>query len=139
MAACKPTICQLKITEYYLDAANNDSRTDWEVCVLFLVISTPRPERPSTVLGNRRKFWRWIDPKLESRQCRFVHARTGRGAVALFDVKSNEELHTLLNAWADIIPAHFDLYPLIDSATARRYLARAKPGTRHHGRERTRQ
>jgi hypothetical protein len=35
-------------------------------------------------------------------------------------------LHTLLNGWADIIPAHFDLYPLIDSAAARRYLWRAK-------------
>jgi len=97
--------------------------------VLFLVISTPRPERPSTVLASRKKFWRWIDPKLKSKQCRLVHARSGRGAVALFDVRSNEELHTLLNDWADIIPAHFDLYPLIDSAAARRYLGNAKRGT----------
>ena len=94
--------------------------------MLFLVISSPRPERPSTVVRSRKKFWRWIDPKLKSKQCRLVHARAGRGAVALFDVKSNEELHALLNGWADIIPAHFDLYPLIDSVAARRYLSRNK-------------
>ncbi|HEY1290907.1 MAG TPA: DUF3303 family protein [Burkholderiales bacterium] len=91
--------------------------------MLFLVISSPRPERPSAVANSRKKFWRWIDPMLESKQCRFVHARAGRGAVALFDVRSNEELHALLNAWAEIIPAHFDLYPLIDPAAAQRYLS----------------
>ncbi|HWI97644.1 MAG TPA: DUF3303 family protein [Burkholderiales bacterium] len=90
--------------------------------MLFLVISTPRPERPSAIAANRKKFWRWIDPKLKSKECRFVHARVGRGAVALFDVSSNEELHELLNGWAEIIPAHFDLYPLIDPAAAQRYL-----------------
>jgi muconolactone delta-isomerase len=94
--------------------------------MLFLVISTPRPERPTAVAQNRKKYWRWIDPKLKSRQCRFVYARTGRGAVALFDVESNEELHALLNGWAEIIPAHFDIYPLIDPGSARRYLARSK-------------
>jgi hypothetical protein len=90
--------------------------------VLFLVVSTPRPERPSTVAQRRKKYWRWLDPKLKSKQCRLVYARAGRGAVALFDVKSNEELHALLNEWAEIIPAHFDLYPLIDPAAAQRYL-----------------
>ena len=94
--------------------------------MLFLVISTPRPERPSTVARNRQKYWRWIDPKLESKQCHFVYARTGRGAVALFDAKSNDELHAWLNEWAEIIPAHFDIYPLIDPAAARRYLGRSK-------------
>ena len=67
-----------------------------------------------------------MDPKLKSKQCRFVYARAGRGAVALFDVKSNEELHALLNEWADIIPTHFDLYPLIDTAAAHRYLDRPR-------------
>jgi uncharacterized protein DUF3303 len=94
--------------------------------VLFLVVSTPRPERPSAVAGNRKKYWRWIEPRVKSGQCRFVHARVGRGAVALFDVESNEELHELLNGWAEIIPARFDLYPLIDPAAAKRYLGRAK-------------
>ena len=98
--------------------------------MLFLVISTPRPERPSAVASSRKKFWRWIDPMLKSKQCRFVHARAGRGAVALFDVRSNEELHALLNGWADIIPAHFDVYPLIDPAAAQRYLSRRRPKKR---------
>ena len=83
--------------------------------MLFLVISTPRPERPSTVAQ-----------KLKSRQCRFVYARTGRGAVALFDVQSNDELHAWLNEWAEIIPAHFDIYPLIEPTAARRYLGRSR-------------
>jgi hypothetical protein len=72
--------------------------------------------------GARKKYWRWIDPKLKSRQCRWVYARTGRGAVALFDVASNEELHALLNGWAELIPAHFEVYPLIDAAGAQRFL-----------------
>jgi hypothetical protein len=107
--------------------------------VLFLVISTPLPGRPSTVVQNRKKFWCWIDPMLKSKQCHFVHARVGRGAVALFDVKSNEELHALLNGWAEIIPAHFELYPLIDSAAAHRYLGRGKrsPGNRESTRSRS--
>ena len=96
--------------------------------MLFLVISTPRPERPSTVVKSRKKYWTWIDPLLKSRRCRLVHARAGRGAVALFDVRSNEELHALINEWAEIIPAHFDVYPLIDTASAQRYLE--KPGRR---------
>lgn len=94
--------------------------------MLFLVITTPRPERPSTVVKDRRKLWRWIDPMLKSKQCRFIHARPVRGAVALFDVKSHEELHALLNGWAEIIPAQFDLYPLVDAAQARRYLGKVK-------------
>ena len=90
--------------------------------MLFLVISTPRPERPSSVAATRLKFWKWIDPKMKSRQCKMFHARTGRGAVALFDVKSHEELHEVLTEWSEMIPTHFDLFPLIDSGAAQRYL-----------------
>ena len=66
---------------------------------------------------------------LKSRQCRWVYARTGRGAVALFDVRANEELHALLNGWAEIIPAHFEIHPLIDPSAAQRHLRGKKPGT----------
>ena len=90
--------------------------------MLFIVISPPRPERPSSMTRARKNYWRWIDPKLNSRQCRWVYARTGRGAVALFDVASNEELHALLNGWAELIPAHFEVYPLSDAAGAQRFL-----------------
>ena len=57
----------------------------------------------------------------------WIYARPGRGAVALFDVDSNEQLHVLLNEWGEIIPAHFELYPLIDAGAAQRYLERKKP------------
>ena len=53
-----------------------------------------------------------------------LHARTGRGAVALFDVSSNEELHGLLNEWAEIVPAEFDIYPLIDPEAIKSFLAK---------------
>ena len=44
--------------------------------------------------------------------CRHIYARAGRGAVAVFDVEDNDGLHRILNEWADIVPAHFDTYPL---------------------------
>jgi muconolactone delta-isomerase len=55
--------------------------------------------------------------------CRHLYARAGRGAVAILDVESNDALHRILNEWADIIPAHFDTYPLIDADAANRALA----------------
>ena len=45
------------------------------------------------------------------------------GVVAILDVKSNEELHRILNDWTDIIPAHFDTYPLVDTAATTKMLA----------------
>jgi hypothetical protein len=91
--------------------------------MLFLVVSTPRPERPSEMTSARQSFWPWMDRLEKAGQCKWVYARTGRGAVALLDVDGNETLHRILNEWADIIPAHFDVYPLIDPAPARRFLA----------------
>ena len=55
--------------------------------------------------------------------CRQVYARVGRGAVAILDVEDNDALHRILNEWADIIPAHFQTYPLIYAAAAKRMLA----------------
>ena len=91
--------------------------------MLFLVISTPRPERPSSVTQARSSYWDWIAPLLADGSARSVHARVGRGAVVLFDVDSNETLHRLMNQWADIMPAHFDVYPLLDQAAAQGFLA----------------
>jgi hypothetical protein len=51
-----------------------------------------------------------------------VHARVGRGAVALFNVDSTETLHRLMNEWGDIVPAHMDVYPLLDQDTAKKFL-----------------
>jgi muconolactone delta-isomerase len=91
--------------------------------MLFLVVSTPRPERPSDVAAARQSFWPWIATYQASGVCRQIYPRVGRGAVAIFDVASHGDLHRILNEWADIIPAHFDTYPLVDIATTEALLA----------------
>jgi muconolactone delta-isomerase len=91
--------------------------------MLFLVISTPRPERPSDLAERRQSFWPWIAKYEATGACRHVYARAGRGAIAILDVTSNEALHQILNEWADIIPAHFDTYPLVDLEATKRMLA----------------
>jgi muconolactone delta-isomerase len=91
--------------------------------MLFLVVSTPRPERPSELAQTRQSFWPWIAQYEARGICRHIYARVGRGAVAVFDVADNNALHQILNEWADIIPAHFDTYPLIDVEAAKRTLA----------------
>ena len=90
--------------------------------MLFLVISTPLPGRPSSVTAARKRYWKWMDPLLKSGMSRMVYARVGRGAVALFDVESTQTLHRLINEWSDIMPAHFEVYPLLDATTAQKYL-----------------
>jgi muconolactone delta-isomerase len=91
--------------------------------MLFLVVSTPRPEKPSELTQTRLSFWPWIAGYEARGVCRHVYGRVGRGAVAVLDVEDNNALHRILNEWADIIPAHFDTYPLIDAETAKRMLA----------------
>jgi hypothetical protein len=91
--------------------------------MLFLVISTPRPERASEVAAQRQSFWPWIKRHQDAGVCRQIYPRAGRGAVAILDVPSNEELHRILNDWTDIIPAHFDTYPLVDLAATNKMLA----------------
>ena len=91
--------------------------------MLFLVVSTPRPERPSDLVQARQSFWPWIAGHQARGACRQVYARAGRGAVAILEVEDNDALHQILNEWADIIPAHFDIYPLIDAEAANRMLA----------------
>jgi hypothetical protein len=90
--------------------------------MLFLVISEPRPEPPSSVVAARQRYWSWIQPLIDRGEVRSVHAKVGRGAAVLFDVASNEALHAHLNAWADIIPARFEVHALIDPDVAQRFL-----------------
>jgi hypothetical protein len=92
------------------------------VSMLFLVISEPRPEPPSSVASQRKLFWDWVAPLRASGEVRSIHAKVGRGAVALFDVLSNERLHQRLNEWADIIPARFEVHALIDPDAALAFL-----------------
>ena len=74
--------------------------------MLFMVISTPRPDHPSQLVASRSAYWDWINPLIEAGQVKSVYARVGRGAVALFDVDSTQTLHRYMNEWSDIIPAH---------------------------------
>ena len=94
--------------------------------MLFMVISTPRPEKPSVVTPSRQAYWEWLAPLQKKGMCKGVWARTGRGAIALLDVPDNETLHKLLNEWAEIIPATFELYPVIDPGPAKDYLKKQK-------------
>ncbi len=98
--------------------------------MLFLVVSTPRPERPSELAATRQSFWPWIAGYEARGVCRHIYARAGRGGVAVLDVGDNEALHKILNEWADIIPAQFDVYPLIDAQAANRALAAQAAGKR---------
>jgi len=91
--------------------------------MLFLIVSTPRPERPTDLAAARQSFWPWIARHEASGVCRHIYPRVGRGAVAILDVASNEALHLILNEWADIIPAHFNTYPLVDLDATKRMLA----------------
>lgn len=92
--------------------------------MIFLVNSHPQPDRPSRAAPRRRQFWRWIDPKLKSGVALWAYPKVGRGVVTAFEVRSHEELHALLNEWSEMIPASFEIVPLVDAAKARRYLAR---------------
>ena len=96
--------------------------------MLFLVISEPRPEPPSRVVAARQRYWTWVQPLIDRGEVRSIHAKVGRGAAALFDVESNEALHAHLNAWADIIPATFQVHALIDPVKARQFLDRPRAG-----------
>ncbi len=91
--------------------------------MLFLAISNPLPTRPSEVRESRRGYWPWAQDKLDRGLARFFFARVGRGAAALFEVDSNETLHRLLTEWAEMIPAEFDVYPLIDPEAAQAFLS----------------
>ena len=96
--------------------------SDTGAIMLFLVISSPNPQKPSEVKDQRRKYWPWAQDKLDKGLASSFYARTGRGAVAIFDVDSNEILHGLLNEWSEIVPAKFDIYPLLDSESIKSFL-----------------
>lgn len=94
--------------------------------MLFLVISSPRPERSSEMAARRQDFWPWIARYQRDGLCRHAYARVGRGVAATFDVPDNETLHRILNEWTDIIPVSFEIFPLIDGAAAQDALAQQR-------------
>lgn len=91
--------------------------------MLYLVVSTPGPERPSAMRGSRERYWQWMRTLADRGEVRHSYARAGRGAVAVLDVASNERLHAILNEWCELVPARFDVHPLVDPDAAREYLA----------------
>src|SRR5688500_18443332 len=88
--------------------------------MLCLVISHPAPARSSDVAGARSTFWDWVAPLEAAGTVRYCYPRLGRGAVALFEVDSTVTLQGYLTQWSDIIPATFDVLPLVDVAYQRR-------------------
>lgn len=91
--------------------------------MLFAVISDPLPGRPSQAIAYRQGYWEWLAPLQAAGTVRHIYARTGRGALAVLEVDSHEMLHRLLNEWAEIVPARFDVLPLIDPVSARAFLS----------------
>jgi len=94
--------------------------------MLFLVISTPRAEPPSEAKSRRKQYWKWIEPLLASGEAKCMYPRVGRGGVVIFDEPSNEALHQRMSEWAEMIPATFEVFPLVDGATALAYLDQHK-------------
>ena len=93
--------------------------------MLYLVITTPLPGRPSEAQSDRQKLWEWAGPLIDSGiiRDRCMYAKVGRGGIALFDVSSHDELHGYLSQWLEFVPAEMQVIPLMDSQDMRGYLA----------------
>ena len=91
---------------------------------VFLAISTPRPERPSD-FAESAAIVLVMDRQVRSeRRCAGTSTRASAAAPWRCSTStSNETLHRILTEWADIIPAEFDTYPLVDVEAAKRLLA----------------
>lgn len=79
----------------------------------FLVISTPRADKPSAARDNQKLFWDWLDPLIASGTAKHVYTKLGRGAVIIFDVDAHETMHKLVNQWAECVPATFEVEALL--------------------------
>ena len=90
----------------------------------FLVISTPRADKPSGARDNQTQFWDWLDPLVKNGTAKHVYTKLGRGAVIIFEVDSPETLHKLVNQWAECVPATFEIHALLDASHQER-IARA--------------
>ncbi|MAF37903.1 MAG: hypothetical protein CL696_03310 [Chloroflexi bacterium] len=93
--------------------------------MLYLVITTPLPGKPSEAQSDRQELWKWAAPLMDRGiiRDRYMYAKVGRGRMALFDVSSNEELHGYLSQWLEFVPAEMQVIPLMDSQAMMDYLA----------------
>ena len=90
--------------------------------MLYLIVTTPQPAKPDDVKNIRSQWWPWAEDLKSKGKAVCYYARVGRGAVAILDVSSNEELHALLTQWSNIVPVTFETYPLIDPDQAQQFL-----------------
>ena len=81
--------------------------------MFFLVISTPKAEKPSAVRSNQKEFWEWLAPLQEKGVVKHIYTKLGRGAVVIFEVDSHEALHKLVNQWNECVPATFEVAALL--------------------------
>lgn len=79
----------------------------------FLVISTPRADKPSTARQSQQAFWNWLDPLARAGTAKHVYTKLGRGAVIIFEVDAHETMHKLVNQWAECVPATFEVHALL--------------------------
>jgi hypothetical protein len=98
--------------------------------MLFLVIAKPIPTPPSQARSNRKKIWDWAQPLMDRGviKDRTMYAKVGRGSVVLYDVESIEELHRLLSQWLELIPAEFEIHPLMDQSATAAFLGEGQTG-----------
>lgn len=79
----------------------------------FLVVSTPTAGKPSAAREGQKQWWDWVNALIEQGRAKHVYTKLGRGAVIIFDVDSHETLHKLVNQWAELVPATFEVEALL--------------------------
>ena len=90
----------------------------------FMVMSNPRPERPSDVRVGQTAYWDWLAPLKKNGTVEAVYVKTGRGAIVVFEVDTHETLHRLITEWANCVPAEFTVYPLLADPSHQEKIAR---------------
>jgi hypothetical protein len=96
--------------------------------MLFMVMSNPRPERPSDIRDGQTGFWDWLEPLKRRGICKACYVKVGRGLFMVLEVDTHETLHRYLTEWANRVPAEFRVDPLIDPAHQER-IARRERGS----------
>ena len=82
--------------------------------MLFLVISTPMAQKPSLARENQKQWWDWAKPLSSAGIAKHIYTKLGRGAVVTFEVDKHEDIHKLVNQWAELVPATFEVIALLE-------------------------
>ena len=81
--------------------------------MFYLVISTPAATKPSGMRGGQVQWWDWVNALIADGTAKHVYTKLGRGAVIIFDVDGPEAIHKLVNQWNELVPATFEVEPLL--------------------------